>query len=406
MRGDLFVPEPTNPALANTDVTWFDTETTSPIWRNIENASLPDMEGFIGELLFNQAVTLFVETSASATGTLHPMNNSGAGDVIPANTPTPVRVGFLGKRTRLRLRTGGTAPTLWHANGRATSGKLGGPATGTISWGLPPSSPGPVGPAGADAVGAVTSVTASTGSPTLGTGLKVDNTDPHTPVVGLDPDQAVPLNSVMTTEVIAGSGALGSYADLDWMTAANLPAFTSNGVKGPGHRLTINATGALAIDGGSPSVGQRVGVNNVAGSSANQANIGAYVVITAGDGSTQAVLERATDMDEPAECLSHFKVNVINGTANAGKSFYTSCSQGNGQMDSGTAGVNIGFNSYPGNNELGGGSFVIRDAIVMEGNARAPAIADPTGGSTIDVEARAAITALLTMNRARGDIAT
>jgi hypothetical protein len=107
MSIETFIPVPANPALANTDVPWYDTG----------DQGEKDGGGVIGDLYFDQDVTLFIET-APVAGTLRVMNNGGAGQVVAANTPTEVRVRFNGGRTKLRLRTSGTAPTVWHVNGR------------------------------------------------------------------------------------------------------------------------------------------------------------------------------------------------------------------------------------------------------------------------------------------------
>jgi hypothetical protein len=112
-QSDHFLPQPQNPGTANTDVTWFDTG----------DGGWPSYQGVLGDLYFDQAVTLFVET-APIGGALRTMNGVGAGQVIAANTPTEVKVEFLGARTKLRLRTGATPPSVWHVNGRVTEGEI------------------------------------------------------------------------------------------------------------------------------------------------------------------------------------------------------------------------------------------------------------------------------------------
>lgn len=147
LRNELYVPEPAMP-VAFGDATWLDTDPGAEMWRGLDVTQLPDMDGFIGELFFDQDVTLFVETASSFTGTLQAMNNGGDGDVIPANTPITVRIGFLGRRTHLRLRMGGTLPTVFHANGKLIKGDLGGPGDNTIAYGVTLHSPGPTGDEG------------------------------------------------------------------------------------------------------------------------------------------------------------------------------------------------------------------------------------------------------------------
>jgi len=68
--------------------------------------------GCRGTVLFDQAVTLFVEEWRPATSTYVPLNNNGAGDAVAANTVWPIAVGFGGTKTRIRVRFGGTPPTL------------------------------------------------------------------------------------------------------------------------------------------------------------------------------------------------------------------------------------------------------------------------------------------------------
>jgi hypothetical protein len=135
MAQDQLIAAPANPATINTDVSWYDTGESGPI----EHA------GVVGEVLFNQDVTLFVET-APKSGTLRVVKSQ----VISANTPTEVAVAFRGGRTKLRLRTTGTAPTVWHVNGRVkTEGKLDPVAPTAFAYGVAPMVTGPAGADGA-----------------------------------------------------------------------------------------------------------------------------------------------------------------------------------------------------------------------------------------------------------------
>lgn len=137
MKDDSLVGQPANPG-ANAEV----------VWVNTEDGTFKDFAGFEGDVLFDEDVTLLVQTWADG-GTPRTMNGGGAGEVIPADTPMPVRVAFLGANTLIKLATGSVAPSVWHANGRLTREELGGPATGVASYGLRPSSPGPTGATGA-----------------------------------------------------------------------------------------------------------------------------------------------------------------------------------------------------------------------------------------------------------------
>jgi hypothetical protein len=108
--GDYIIPPPANPGPA-ADVTWFDTG----------DGGMPNVAGVIGELKFDQPVTLFIESAVLGSGTLIVTNGSGSGQVIAAGALEVVAVRFRGARTRLRLRTGHPAPSAnsWHVNGRA-----------------------------------------------------------------------------------------------------------------------------------------------------------------------------------------------------------------------------------------------------------------------------------------------
>ena len=87
----------------------------------------------------------------------------------------------------------------------------------------------------------------------------------------------------------------------------------ANGASGVGATLTGNSNGALAMDGGSPSIGQKVLVKN----EATGANNGLYDVTQAGDGSHPYILTRDVDMDQTGGFVGGFLV-VEQGTVNAG----------------------------------------------------------------------------------------
>ena len=111
---DHFVPVPPIPG-ANADAIWFDTGPGG--WESYQ--------GFMGWVKCDQDVTLFIE-SQPVGGTLAVMNGGGAGQAIAANTPTSVKVEFLGYRTRIRVRTGATPPSAagWHLDGRVTEDEI------------------------------------------------------------------------------------------------------------------------------------------------------------------------------------------------------------------------------------------------------------------------------------------
>ena len=100
-------------------------------------------------------------------------------------------------------------------------------------------------------------------------------------------------------------------------TTANLTATYANGASGVGATLTNSGTqAALVIDGVSLATTQRVLVKD----QTTQAQNGIYTVTTVGNGSTNWVLTRATDFDQPiaGEVAQGALVAVSSGTVNAG----------------------------------------------------------------------------------------
>lgn len=89
---------------------------------------------------------------------------------------------------------------------------------------------------------------------------------------------------------------------VDYATIAALPAVTyANGTLGFGATLTEVSSGALSVDGASPTVGQRILVKNQVAALQN----GIYVVTDAGSGGSPFILTRATDADNsPANEVS------------------------------------------------------------------------------------------------------
>jgi hypothetical protein len=100
-------------------------------------------------------------------------------------------------------------------------------------------------------------------------------------------------------------------------TTANLNATYSNGSSGVGATLTNAGTqAAFTTDGTTPSVNDRILVRL----QTNQAQNGIYTLTTAGSGSTNWVLTRATDFDTSTEIAGGDFTFVDNGTtlANTG----------------------------------------------------------------------------------------
>ena len=99
-------------------------------------------------------------------------------------------------------------------------------------------------------------------------------------------------------------------------TAAALPANTAAG-SGVGKTLTLNSVGILTVDGVNTVLGDRVLVKD----EVTGVNNGIYEVTTEGNGSTAAILTRATDADEDAEVTSGMFVFVEEGTVNSDSGF-------------------------------------------------------------------------------------
>jgi len=100
-------------------------------------------------------------------------------------------------------------------------------------------------------------------------------------------------------------------------TTANLNATYSNGTSGVGATLTNAGTqAAFATDGTTPSLNDRILVKDQTTTSQN----GIYTLTTVGSGSTNWVLTRATDFDNPVEIAGGDFTFVDNGTtlANTG----------------------------------------------------------------------------------------
>jgi hypothetical protein len=138
-----------------------------------------------------------------------------------------------------------------------------------------------------------------------------------------------PTMATSTTTNISTSAAIKSYIDSLVVglnikgscvagTTGALTANYSNGASGVGASLTnAGAQAAFAIDGVSPSVGQRVLIKNQASSLQN----GIYTVTDVGSGATDWVLTRATDYDTGAEINPGDLVILTGGTTQTNSSW-------------------------------------------------------------------------------------
>lgn len=100
-------------------------------------------------------------------------------------------------------------------------------------------------------------------------------------------------------------------------TTANLTATYSNGTNGVGATLTNSGTqAALALDGVSTSLGDRILVKNQTTLSQN----GVYTVTNIGSASTNWVLTRAADFDSPSQMIMGTILSIGAGTVGSNAS--------------------------------------------------------------------------------------
>lgn len=157
--------------------------------------------------------------------------------------------------------------------------------------------------AGTAAAGTFTSVAMTTGTITT---LPSNNTDI--------------VNKEYADSIASG---LNFHPACNYATTADLgTVLYNNGASGVGATLTKTVPlSALSIDGGSPTVGQRVLLKNQANSAYN----GVYTVTIAGSGVVAWVLTRATDYDTSGTGTNEIDqgdfVLVLAGTANANTSW-------------------------------------------------------------------------------------
>ena len=139
-----------------------------------------------------------------------------------------------------------------------------------------------------------------------------------TVTVTQDPTQALQLTTKQYVD--AAISNVNYHAACSYATTADLGAVTyNNGSSGVGATITKTTPfTTLAIDGGSPSVGQRILVKNETSGQYN----GIYTVTSVGSGSVGWVLTRATDYDQVGvgtnEIAPGDTTFIISGTVNAG----------------------------------------------------------------------------------------
>ena len=157
-------------------------------------------------------------------------------------------------------------------------------------------------------------------------------------------------------------------------TTTNLTATYSNGTAGTGATLTNSGTqAALVMDGITLAGGNRILVKDE--TVGNRERNGVYTVTQIGSVSTNWVLTRAADTDEPAELTGGSFVFVESGTANGGNGFvFTHVGQ-----------PTLGTTELPVSQFSGAGQIDAGDAIVKAGNR----LDVNTDNSSIEVNADA-----------------
>lgn len=173
--------------------------------------------------------------------------------------------------------------------------------------------------------GSVTGVTqaAADGSTKLSTTAYADRMVPlaggtMTGALILNADPTLALGAVTKQYADAISAGLDVKAPVVAASTVALTVVYANGAAGVGATLTnAGAMAAFALDGVSPSVGQRVLIKNQASTFQN----GIYTVTVVGSGAVNWVLTRAGDFDQPAEIFPGVLVIVTGGTAQADTSW-------------------------------------------------------------------------------------
>jgi hypothetical protein len=108
----------------------------------------------------------------------------------------------------------------------------------------------------------------------------------------------------------AAVNGLNAQIPVNYASTANLSVTYNNGVSGVGATLTATSNGALSLDGGSPTLAQRVLIKDQTAQLQN----GVYNVTVVGTTLTPFILTRAIDYDQSAEIAAGDGFYVISGS--------------------------------------------------------------------------------------------
>lgn len=170
--------------------------------------------------------------------------------------------------------------------------------------------------------------TDGSGAPTIGSTLPIAVQQNITKLGSLAQD--LNMNTHQITAVVdptnAQDAATKNYVDsvisgfnpvesVNYASTTALTVSYNNGASGVGATLTNATTQAVfSLDGSNPTAGQRVLIKNQSSTFQN----GIYSVTDVGSVSTNWILTRTTDFDQPVDINNSGIVPVISGTANAG----------------------------------------------------------------------------------------
>lgn len=154
------------------------------------------------------------------------------------------------------------------------------------------------------------------------------------PVVGTQATSDNSTKAASTAYVQTALAQLNPAAAVYAASTASITGTYTNAVGGVciGDTFTVTATGALSLDGVSPGSGARVLLKNQSSSFQD----GVWTVTVVGTTGVSPVLTRALDFDSSADINSGSIVPVVNGTVNAGSSWYQTATVATCSSDSQT----------------------------------------------------------------------